>query len=96
MEWISSLKQHVENEICYSPEFKSHFSAMVDDISAENPDTFLGTLIDRINNAGLFRSRELAKWLARILYRYQEKIKNMELSEIEKVLFLNEIIIGRV
>ena len=92
--WINSLKKHITDEISSSPELKAFFLGLVDNTSQDNPETFLSVLANKINNAGQFRSRELAKFVYRILGEYRN-YKQEQMTTEQCLALLNDIVLQR-
>ena len=92
--WIDSLKKHINNEIAYSPETKAYLVGLIDSIPSNDPEAYLSQLINKINNAGINRSRELAKFLSRVLAEYRN-YKQDDMSVEECLTMLDNIILGR-
>lgn len=90
--WTDLVKQHIQNEIAYSPEMKAHLVGLVDSTPADDPEAFLSGLIGKVN-ASPFRSRELCKWLGRVLYQF--KIEGKDLPAPERLVLLENLILGR-
>jgi len=95
MEFIESIKAHIRAETAYSEDMKAHLCELVDEATnVAEPEKYLANLIADINNAGEYRSRELAKWLGRVRYQYQHEVAGKYQGE-EALAKLNDIVLGR-
>ena len=91
--WIESLKKHINDEVAYSPTHKAFFIGLIEEKPQADPEVFLSTLIDKINGAGVNRSRELAKFVGRCLYQYRQEKGNLDAAA--SLALLNNIITQR-
>jgi hypothetical protein len=91
--YIQSLKAKVEAEMAYSPAMKGVLTGLVDEAAAEHPDDPTGALaaiVKKINNAGVNRSRELAKFVSRCLYQFTYERGTR--TDADALAFLNDIV----
>ncbi len=92
--WVDSFKKHINDEIAYTPILKAMYAGMLDDACKDsNPEGALENFILQMNQAGVSRSRELAKFASRCLYQFREEARKLpEDAKSARLILLDRIV----
>lgn len=86
------VKEHIVGENAYNAEMKAALCGLVEEVPAIEVTEYFNTLVERIN-ASPYRSRELCKWLHRVLYEWH--VEKEKVSEGAQLTLLENILLGR-
>jgi hypothetical protein len=95
--YLQSFKEKIDAETCYTDIHKAFLCSLVDASAAEHPndpEAVLAALVEKINGAGVDRSRELAKFCARSLYHFSNEKGDKDPAT--ALAFLNQIVLQKV